>query len=260
MKRWLAIGMLVLAGCANAPSQNQESYSGTAAGIGNESPERHRARLHTDLGAGYFSQNKLAIALEEFSSAVQIDPGYPGAYNGLGLVYAALREDDKAEANFKRAVQLEPSNSESHNNYGTFLCSRNRIDDSIKEFMAALKNPLYSSPESAWMNAGICALRKGDEKNAETYLVNAVQIQPNLRNANYQLANLYFKHGNKTLANRHIQFALQEGAPTADVAYLGWRIARAVGDQNAEASLALLLRNQFPDSEQARAAREASAQ
>lgn len=260
MKRWLAVTMFVLAGCVGTPS-SKDNYSSPTAGIGNESPERHRARIHTDLGAGYYSQRQMAVALEEFSSAAQIDPSYAQAYNGLGLVYAALREDDKAEANFRKAVQLDPGNSESHNNYGTFLCSRNHIDDSVKEFMAALKNPLYTTPESAWMNAGICSMKKGDDKNAETYLLNAVQLQPGLRNANYQLANLYFKRGNNTLANKYIQLALQDGEPTADIVWLGLRIARAVGDNNAEASLSMLLRNQFPESEQAKAAaREAGAQ
>lgn len=253
MKRWLAVAMLVLAGCAGTPA-GKDNYSGTATSLGNESPERHRARIHTDLGAGYFAQKQMAVALEEFSSAVQIDPGYAQAYNGLGLVYATLREDEKADANFRKAVQLDPGNSESHNNYGTFLCSRDHVDASIKEFMAALKNPLYATPETAWANAGICALKKGDSKNAETYLLNAVQIQPGLRNANYQLANIYFKQGNNALANKYIQAALQAGDPTPDIVWLGLRVARAVGDSNAEASLAMLLRNQFPESEQAKAA------
>jgi len=253
MKCWLAIAMLLLAGCAGTPA-SKDNYSGTGAGLNNESPERHRARIHTDLGAGYYAQKQIAVALEEFSSAVQIDPSYAQAYNGLGLVYATLREDDKAEASFRKAVQLDPGNSESHNNYGTFLCSRDHIDASVKEFMAALKNPLYTTPESAWMNAGICSLKKGDDKNGETYLLNAVQIQPELRNANYQLANLYFKRGSTGLANKYIQAALQSGDPTPDMVWLGLRVARAIGDHNAEASLALLLRNQFPESEQAKAA------
>lgn len=261
MKWWLAVTMLLLASCAGTTPPSRDNYSGTGAGIGNESAERHRARIHTDLGAGYYAQRQMAVALEEFSSAVQIDPSYAQAYNGLGLVYASLREDDKAEVNFRKSVQLDPSNSETRNNYGTFLCTHNRVDESIKEFLAALQNPLYVTPESAWMNAGICSLKKGDNKNAETYLLNAVQIQPGLRNANYQLANLYFKRGDKILANKYIQFALQDGDPTPDIVWLGLRIARAVGDNDAEASLGMLLRNRFPDSEQAKAAeRESAAQ
>lgn len=257
MKRMLLVTMLLLGGCAGSPP-SQDNYSGTGV-VGNESSERHRARIHTDLGAGYYAQRQMAVALEEFSTAIQIDPGYAQAHNGLGLVYSTLREDDKAEASFRRALQLDSGNSESHNNYGTFLCSRNRVDESIKEFLAALKNPLYPTPESAWMNAGICAMKKGDDKNAETYLQNALQAQPGLRNANYQLASLYFQRGDYALANKYIQQTLQGNDPTPDMVLLGLRIARAVGDRNAEASLGMLLRNKFPNSVQAKAAEMDSA-
>lgn len=250
MKRLLLAAML-LGGCAGTPT-NQDNYS-TGAG-GKESSERHRARIHTELGAGYYAQRQMAVALEEFSTAIQIDPSYAQAHNGLGLVYGTLREDDKAEASFRRALQLDAGNSESHNNYGTFLCSRNRVDESIKEFLVALKNPLYPTPETAWLNAGICAMKKGDDKNAETYLKNALQAQPGLRNANYQLANLYYSRGDHAQANKYIQPALQDNDATPDMVLLGLRIARAVGDRNAEASLGMLLRNKFPDSVQAKAA------
>jgi len=258
MKRLLVM-MLLFGGCAGTPSSSQDSNYSSAGGSSGESAVRHRAHIHTDLGAGYFAQRQMAVALEEFSTAAQIDPSYAPAHNGLGLVYAALREDEKAETNFRRALQLDPESSESHNNYGTFLCSRNRVDESIKEFLAALKNPLYSTPESAWLNAGICALKKGDLENAETYLQNAVQAQPGLWSANYQLANLYFSRGDHALANKHFQLAMQGGEPTPDLVLLGVRIARALGDNNAEASLSMLLRNKFPDSEQAKALRSESA-
>ncbi len=252
MKRLLLVAVL-LGGCAGTPT-SQDNYSNNAVGLGNESPERHRAHIHTDLGAGYYAQRQLAVALDEFTTATQIDPGYSQAHNGLGLVYSALREDDKAEASFRRAVQLEPGNSESHNNFGTFLCSRGRIDDSIKEFLTALKNPLYPTPESAWLNAGICSLKKGDDKNAETYLQNALLAQPGLNSANYHLANLYFSRGDFARANKYIQPALQDANASPDTVLLGLRLARALGDRNTEASLGLLLRNKFPNTAQAGAA------
>ncbi|MCX7627402.1 MAG: type IV pilus biogenesis/stability protein PilW [Methylophilaceae bacterium] len=256
MKKCLVGLLLVLAGCASQPSiDGSKTYTNT----GDESPSRYRARLHTDLGAGYYAQGQIAVALEEFSIAAQIDPSYAQAHNGLGLVYAALREDEKAESSFRRALQLDPNSSEAHNNYGTFLCSRNRVDESIKEFLAALKNPLYVTPEAAWMNAGICALKKGNDKEAETYLQNALQAKPGLRTAHYQLAKLYFTRGDHMQADKHFRQSMQEGEPTPEMLWLGIQIARAVGDKNAEASHALLLRNQFPDSEEAKTLQAESA-
>ncbi len=242
----VSVGVLLLVACSSVPEKARE-YAG-----GVETNTQERARIHTELGAGYYAQNQLSIALEEFKEAIRIDSNYAYAYNGLGLVYGALKEDAKADANFKKSLQLEPNNSESHNNYGSFLCSRNRIDESIKQFMEAVSNPLYTTPGMAYMNAGFCSLRKNDEKSAEIYLQKAIAAQPILSQAAYQLALIQFKHGQVGLASNTLQDSLANN-PSPEILWLGIRIARILSDRNAEASYALLLRKKYPDSEQTKA-------
>lgn len=240
---WLLLLSLMLVGCAG--QAERPSY-------GSESNLRERARIHTELGAGYFAQNQLGIALEEFTEAVQIDPTYGMAYNGLGLVYSALREDVKADNSFKKAVLIEPNNSESRNNYGTFLCSRSRYDESIVQFLEAVKNPLYVTPGVAYMNAGICSLRKNDVSNAELYLLKALQAQPVLDQAAYQLALIEFNRGKPLRAREYLQNPLSND-PTPDMLWLGIKVERMLGGRNAEASYALQLRKRYPNSEQTKA-------
>ena len=210
-----------------------------------------RAQSHTDLGAAYYQQRQLEIALNELTVAAKIDPNFGLAYNGLGLVHSALGQDDLAELNFKKALQLEPNNSESHNNYGSFLCSRNRVDESIKEFVAAVRNPLYATPAIAYTNAGICSLRKQDVKNAEAYFQNALQVEPLAAVAAYQLASIQFKRNDVTAAKTTLQNTVLS-QPTPEVLWLSIQIARKLGTKDEEASYALQLRRQYPDSEQAK--------
>ena len=238
-----AICALML-GCETTPTGNSSS-------VYNETALASRARSHTDLGAAYYQQGKLEIALDEFNRAVEIDPTYAQAYNGLGLVYAALNEDAKADASFKRAIQVQPGSSESHNNYGNFLCAHKRYDESITQFLEAVKNPLYSTPNLAYANAGICSARKNDTKNAEVYLNKALQIEPLTYSAAYQLADIQFKRGDVTTAQKTLQNALI-GSPSPETLWLGIRIARVLGDKDAEASYALQLRQQYPNAEQTR--------
>lgn len=212
---------------------------------------RARARAHTDLGAIYFQQRQLEVALEEFTLAAKIDPEFATAFNGLGLVNAALGKDSVADENFKKAVQLEPLNSEARNNYGSFLCARNRIDESITEFLAAVKNPLYSTPSVAYTNAAICSLRKKDVVNAESYLQQALRFDPLSSVAAYQLATIQFNRAAAAAAKKSLQNVLL-GQPGPELLWLAIKIERAVGAKDAEASYALQLRRQYPDSEQAK--------
>lgn len=243
----LAIICALLGACDTLPSANNN----VGGSVHRETELAARARAHTDLGAAYFQQNKLEIALDEFAQAADIDPTYGQAYNGLGLVYAALGEDAKADANFKKAIQVQPSSSESHNNYGSFLCTHKRYDESITQFLEAVKNPLYSTPNLAYANAGICSVRKNDTKNAELYLNKALQIDPLTHSAAQTLAEIQFKRGDVPLAQKTLQNALV-ASPGPDTLWLGIRIARALGDKDAEASYALQLRQQYPNAEQTR--------
>lgn len=232
--------MLVLALILPACTTQPENF--------NDKP-KERAQAHADLGAVYLQQGRLDVALEEFSLASKIEPSYAAAYNGLGLVQAALGQDAVAELNFKKAVQLEPLNSEAHNNYGSFLCARNRLDESIKEFMAALKNPLYATPAMAYTNAAVCSLRKNDSVQAEGYLLRALQLDPLASVAAYQLAAIQFKRKDALAAKKTLQAALSSKA-SADMLWLAIQIERALGDTNLEASYALELRKNYPESEQ----------
>ena len=183
----LLVLSVALNGCATNQVSNANSNS--------DNPDTKRARAHTELGAAYFQQNNMEIALEEFNEAIKVDASYSLAYNGLGLVYAALGQVNEADANFKKAIQLEPNNSESHNNYGSFLCGHQRYDESIVQFLEAVKNPLYGTPAVAYTNAGICSVRKNDIKSAELYLQRALQIDPLNHTAAFSLAQIQFNRG-----------------------------------------------------------------
>ncbi|MES2500799.1 MAG: type IV pilus biogenesis/stability protein PilW [Pseudomonadota bacterium] len=235
-----AIALLLVA-CLTTTRSDQGVYS--------EKANTERARAHSDLASAYLQQNKYEIALNEFKIATQIDPNYSPAYNGLGLVYAALNQDVKADENFKKSLQTQPDSSEAHNNYGSFLCARKRYDESIEHFLAAVKNPLYATPNLAYANAGICSLRNGDAKSAEFYLNKALHLQPLTYSAAYQLAEIQFKRGDARTAKTTLQNVLV-GAPSAEALWLGIRIERALGGRDNEASYALQLRQQFPNSEQ----------
>jgi type IV pilus assembly protein PilF len=234
----LAVWGLIAVACVNQQAQEKELENLKA-----------RARAHTDLGAVYYQQKQWEIALEEFTNASKIDPNFSSAFNGLGLVNAQLGRDDVADANFRKSIQLDPANSEAHNNYGSFLCARNRIDESIKEFYEAVRNPLYATPALAYTNAAICSIRKNNISGAEKFLQQALQIDPLSQAAAYQLASLQFKRNDAVAAKKTLQNVLL-GQPSPEVLWLAVQIERAVGAKDDEASYALQLRRKFPDSDQ----------
>jgi len=171
--------MLVIAGCVSQkggePTRSQAS-----------------AKVHTELAALYYERAQLGVALDELRQALLAESDYAPAYGVRGLVHMALREDKEAEEDFQHSLHLDSDNSEVHNNYGWFLCQRGRERESVKQFLAALKNPLYATPEKAYLNAGMCSIKAGETKDAEEFLQKALLLQPNMPDAQLGMAELDF--------------------------------------------------------------------
>lgn len=223
----------------------------TSSGVSNEQA-RNIAAVHTELAASYFERAQYSIALQELGIALQADDSYAPAYNVRGLVRMTLHEDKQAEADFLRSLKLEPSNAGTHNNYGWFLCQRGRPKDSIPQFMMALKDPLYNTPDLAYANAGICAHKAGDLTAAATYLQRALILHPDMPEALGGQAAVAYANGNFASAKSWLLHFLKSGGELdAEQLWLAVRIERQLGDHNAAASFALQLRKRFPDSREA---------
>lgn len=213
------------------------------------SREEASAKIHTELAAQYYDRGQLGVALEELSLALQSKSDYAPAYNVRGLVRMALHEDQQADEDFQYSLRLNSNDPDSHNNYGWFLCKRGKELDSIKHFMAALKNPLYSTPGKAYLNAGLCSMKAGNTKDAEEFLQNALTAQPNMPEALLALSNLDFTKEDYAGAKSYFMlFKRNNVSPlTAENLWLAVRIERKLGDKIAENSYAMQLRKNFPD-------------
>jgi len=233
----LAVILLLLAGLAGcgAPASKVDSNAS--------------AKVHTELAGMYYELGKHAVALEELGMALQADSDFAPAYSVRGLVHMSLREDKEAEEDFQKSLRLDATDSDTHNNYGWFLCQRGREKESIPHFMAALKNPLYRTPERAYLNAGVCSRKAGNNADAMEFMQSALQIQPGLAQAWLELAELNFENGDYRSAKRYFGgFSERSSSMASEQLWLGVRISRKTGDRNAESSYAMQLRKLFPGS------------
>jgi type IV pilus assembly protein PilF len=248
----LVTACLVLSGCGTHPADDPALQSASST-TGDESADRLRARIHTELAASYFDIGNVAVALEEVKEALRADRNFGPAYNVAGLVYAQLKEDRLAEESFQRALNINPADADAHHNFGMFLCQRKQEREAIRHFMMAVRNPLYAAPERSYVNAGVCARRSGDATGAAEYFLLALKVRPAQPQALYQMADLSYARGDYGEAKNFLNRLAQVAAPTAEMLWLGVRVERRMGDRNSEASYALQLRNKFPDSRETRA-------
>jgi type IV pilus assembly protein PilF len=210
-----------------------------------------RARIKTELGAGYFTRGNYEIALEELNGAVREDPSYAPAHGVLGLVYSELRDDPQAERHFTRAIELAPQDPEVRNNYGWHLCQRGREAQAIQQFDLAIRNPFYRTPDMALVNAGRCAIRMGDRRMAQAYFDRALSIAPASGQVNYALAEMAYKAGDLPTARTRMRVASQN-LSSPESLMLGACIERKLGNKSEETNYIVQLRQRFPNAREAK--------
>lgn len=235
---WCAVFLLPLVACT--PQNAREE--------GVNSP----ARLNVELGKAYIHQGDFKQAMTKLQRAVEQSPDYPDAHGTLAILYWRLGENDKADQEFRQAIRLDEKDPQFHNNYGVFLCEREQYKAAEDQFMAALANPLYETPEHAYTNAGLCALRRPDPQLAEKHFRAALQKNPKFAPALLRMGELSYDGGHYLQARAYLQRYSEVGPPTAESLWLGVRTERKLGDRDTASSYALRLRSNFPDSEQTR--------
>lgn len=249
LKPWaLGVGLAMLTALPVHAQQYQFNNS-----VGQEQKNtdpRNRARIHTELAALYFQAGSYAVALDELQIALNADAGYYQAYSIRGLVRTALKENDKAESDFRRALDMAPNDPEVNNNYGWYLCETGKERQSIAYFLNALKSPLYETPDRAYTNAGSCALKAGDLDGAQSYLLKALQMsRDGAVQARYELSKVFYRRGVLEESRIYLNDALKMmEPPSAEALWLGLRIERKLGNRVAEGGFASQLRSRYPSS------------
>ena len=239
MYRWIALSLLLLSGCADTGVNNQRA--------------QNSAKIHTELAGLYFERAQMGPALSEVGLALDAKSNYAPAYNVRALVHMALHEDSEAETDFQHSLSLDKSDSETQINYGWFLCQRGKEKESLTHFVAALKNPLYQTPEQAYLNAAVCSQKVGNNAVAEDFYQRALTVRPGLPQALLGMAQLNFAKEDYGVARRYFNdYAAKNDNLTAEELWLAVRIERQLGDRNSVASYSMKLRNLFPDSKEAR--------
>lgn len=154
-----------------------------------------RALAERDPGAGYAS----------LRAAVALDPSLSRAWNALGYYHDSRREWRQAGESYTQALAADPESAMILNNRGFSMLMQGRIQEALADLGAALRRDPTLRPARenlrlalAWdgqyalalagaeggdrarvlNNVGYVALLRGDQANAEAFLLRAIEVDP----------------------------------------------------------------------------------
>jgi type IV pilus assembly protein PilF len=169
----------LIVACASSGSQSED-----------EQTQVKTAKVNAQLGMAYLERRDIQRAKQKLLLALKQGPNVAEVVYSMAYFQEATGNTEKAQAFYLQAIKVDPTRGEAQNNYGTFLCRAGKYSESIQHFNLAAQDPNYLNPSSAYENAGLCAMKIPDKKQASQYFQRALNENPNLPVASRKLAEL----------------------------------------------------------------------
>lgn len=202
-----------------------------------------------ELARKYIGDGNWDAAKRNLKVAASINDSKPEVHEAFALVYQSTGEIEMAEASYKRAIALDGDFSRARNNYAAFLFSRQRFKEAEQQLQAVVRDTLYEARPQAFINLGLSRLALADDEGAAEAFTRALSMQGSRRIPLLEMAHLRFKAGDYRAADQYYErYRSVVRRQSARGLWLGIRLARAMGDRDAEGSYALALSNLYPES------------
>jgi tetratricopeptide (TPR) repeat protein len=163
---------------------------------------------HFNLGVAYSRMGRIELAKKEYWRAVEVDPAYGLAYQGLGNLALVAGDMDGAEGLFRAAVARDSTLATAHSNLGLIYHSTDRLAMAIERFEAAIRH----APEDVrlWANAARAYLEQGQVAPARRAASRALAEDPLLSGVREILGDVCSLEGELEQALKHWRRVAEE--------------------------------------------------
>lgn len=171
-------------------------------------------------------------AIEQFETALRLEPDSVPALNGLGLALARKGQYREAIREYGRALKLMPDSSETHMNLGMALNALGEPEAARQHFRRALDRKFHNA--EALVTLGKMCFSEGWVSEAITNFTDALRLDPAEATAHFCLGGALASLGRRREAQEHYAEAVQLNPDYAE-ARLGLGIELGRQGRDAEA-------------------------
>ncbi len=152
-------------------------------------------------GNDYYEKGGYDKAIENYNTAIILNPSFPEAYFNRGLCYYNKKEYDKAIKDYTKAAELDPSNPVIYNNRGDAHYRKQEYDKAIIDYDKAVM--LNESYLKAYYNRGLAYAVLEDYDKAVEDFSKVIELDPDFAEAYYVrgLAYEYLENSDKAIEN-----------------------------------------------------------
>ena len=165
------------------------------------------AETFINVGASSFALGQFKDAVEAYRQATKLDPYNADTQYALGLSLNKLNRTDEEILAYKRALAQKPDHTGALEQMGLAYFKQKRYAEAAQAF-DSLKNYKPEAKNFNYLGESYFELGKTDE-SIEAF-TNAVNLDPDLEKARYNLGRAYLKNGDRDAAN--LQYEILKNA------------------------------------------------
>lgn len=131
---------------------------------------------HLNAGLAHMRNKDYALARQEFSLALNLNPKSTRVHNLIGLTYFREQNYDMAEMYFQRAVKLDPQFSLGYLNLGGVYAMKQLYPRAREYYEKTIS--LAPGLVAAYYSLGAVCFQLGDDQAALNYLSKGLELEP----------------------------------------------------------------------------------
>lgn len=156
----------------------------------------------------YAATGRYALSLADFAKLIAINPEYADAYYNRGVLRLSVRDFDGAVDEFTKAIKINPGMADAYNNRGVALRLMGQYEKAFEDFNRVLSLN-HKSAEAYW-NRGIIFYLHKQNVPAIANFTEALSIKP-------QYADAYFYRGLSFAGLEKNDFAIRDFQRTLNI-------------------------------------------
>jgi len=157
------------------------------------SPPNANALAHVLLGRAYLNSNRSLQAVDEFKTALKLDPAIRLGHYHLGFAYFSLGRTDEAIGEYKEELRRSGENPAVVYELGRSLLDTGKYDAAVTYLRRGAE--LDAQNPDVWYCLGKAQALSGQSAQAESSLRKAAELNPKDPSPHYQLARVLEKLG-----------------------------------------------------------------
>lgn len=186
---------------------------GAASAADEETRAKEAAALKTLLAEvnAALTANNLDVAVLKLNEAVEKIPNCAECHVQLGEIYSRRKQNEQAEAAYKKAIEVDPKSAPAYDGLAALYNTTGRLPEAADAAAKAMELNSASGGGDATSayNAGAIMMNSGKIAEAKTQFQRAIQLDPTLAEAHFQLGMTHINTGNVGEAIKALEQYLQ---------------------------------------------------